>query len=108
VAREGGDHTQLTLLVFDAAAAVLSSDWRVLGITTQLSDHAIDEALRTLLDPLGRLTPGPIVIQPVPVELLGEPRPPLELTCEEDPSLSVTLPGDAGFFIPDWPFGGDR
>jgi hypothetical protein len=77
-----------------------------LGTAELIGPGHKNEASRVLLDPLGRLTPGPIMIQPVPVERLGEPRPPLALTCDEDPSLSVALPGDEGFFIPDWPFGG--
>lgn len=103
VEREDGEHVQLTLVVFDAAGAVLSSDSRMLA--PNLSERAIDEALAAMLAPLGRFVSSPIEIQPVPLERLREPRPPLVLTSEEDSELSITLPSDEGFFIPDWPFG---
>lgn len=105
VERADGEHPQLTLLVFDADGAVLSSEWRVLGATPDLPEGALEEALRAMLAPLGPFISSPIDIQPVPVKLLGEPRPPLVLTSEGDPGLCVTLTSDEGFFIPQWPRG---
>lgn len=106
VEREDGEHTQLTSVVFDAAGAVLSANWRVLGPSAALSAREVEEALSAALAALGPFISSPIEIQPVPVNLLGEPRPPLVLTSEEAPELSVTIANE-GFFVPDYPFGSE-
>ncbi|MDF3070896.1 MAG: hypothetical protein K0R38_6497 [Polyangiaceae bacterium] len=105
VERADGEHTQLTLVVFDEDGAVVSSEWRVLGAAAELPEPALQQAFEAMLAPLGQVTSAPIDIQPVPLKLLGEPRPPLILTSEGASALSVTLLSDDGFFIPDWPFG---